>query len=677
MAQRIKIHFLANPNPLGGSSFQFRMQNTNDSYDRTITLYFTTTAWFGEIGVGVSLAATAQALFDYLVANGTDGHVTYEKVGNDIYAWFFDETSFFVTGSTHGISGELDVTIETLDYPNLTLTYEPGANSLNAAYRPIIFRCKARKIDATVSNYVVPMVFCDVYLNGTYYKTFSKSQFINDDGIAPEYEFDIQDALQEVMTYNLPAIDGSAILEMTNTVKTASVSFRNAFIDENGFIKTQQLAPIQGTSGTAPVAGIGVDSNDIYVYNATLQHEENQDYAAFLNSYKTGTWSSNSFPLTKRPKNYKLCKTDSSYFPIISDTDPASLCLTYKLAGQAPTTVCKTFNPPSVNCPVISGLTAVTSDYLTTQIITLSWDNPGDLSVTDITFKWWPSGDPGSFAVVTENLASLAGEYNISFPFGLWDFIVYFSGSCQTQVPSSAQLTNIGLNYNCPVILGGVILDPVDNGDGTQTITITWSSVDYDRNHNFIYQYYPVGDPGSVTGGSIVEAPFPATDNSVAVNVPIGKYNFFFYYSGYCKTDVDLAYNIGNVGVIASISVPDKSITVSKTLEDVSTQATAYRTLAESLVYAGYTNSLGVAYGNVVIQSVPDHGEVTLHGEVVTVGYVCALSEIAAGNFEFWPVGYDGTGTFESYVTSFTYKVLDANGDESNIVTMTITFTAL
>lgn len=212
----------------------------------------------------------------------------------------------------------------------ITISYQNNNDSLNVAYRPVVFRCKARISGATPLNYIPPVVYCDVYINGIYYKSLSKTTFINNDLVAPEYEFDVQDAIQEIMSYNLPAIDGSNVLSLTKTVKKVFVKFRNAKYDVNGFITSEQLPPIQGTSTSAPVSGNGFQSNEIYVFNATLQHEDVQDFATFLDNFKTGFWDGNSYPLTKRPKKMKLCNDDSSYFPIATAKTISCLELNYR-----------------------------------------------------------------------------------------------------------------------------------------------------------------------------------------------------------------------------------------------------------------------------------------------------------------------------------------------------------
>lgn len=216
--------------------------------------------------------------------------------------------------------------------PITQVTYQPQIDSLNAAFRPIVFKCKAKIPNSTPENYIPTVVYCDIYLNNVYYKSISRSAFINDDGIAPEYEFDIQDAVQEVMTSSLPIMDGSLIEDHTDNLKTVFVKFRNSYLDVNGFNVSEQTAPIQGTSSSAPVSGAGTQSNTFYVLYAVLQLEDNQNLKDLLSSYKTGVWSTDSYPLTRRPENIFSCSNDSSHFPIITLKTPKLLVFSFRTA---------------------------------------------------------------------------------------------------------------------------------------------------------------------------------------------------------------------------------------------------------------------------------------------------------------------------------------------------------
>jgi len=196
----------------------------------------------------------------------------------------------------------------------ITITGQPAAGRLMAAYRPII-------ISADVTDNP-PVVYCDVYIEGQYYKTFSKTQ-------AP-FQFDIQDALQEYILKYVPANGGSSILQ--DLLHGVFVRIRSSTIDSNGFINPDVPVPIQGNPSTP---GGGTESNSFFVVNATLQHEDNQDLETHLSYFKNGTWNNSAWPLTHRPSSYKICNNDSDYFPIILKTGTVGcLRLNYKLKGQ-------------------------------------------------------------------------------------------------------------------------------------------------------------------------------------------------------------------------------------------------------------------------------------------------------------------------------------------------------
>lgn len=209
--------------------------------------------------------------------------------------------------------------------PITEITYQPEG-AIHSAYRPIVFRCKA--VTGLFGDSAPPVVYCDVYVNSYYYKTLSKTQFINDDD-APEYEFDLQDVLQERMEYDIPVADGSKVEAFYGGVKNVFVRFRNAKIDANGFTVSEQVSPVMATSSSPAQAGAGKQSASIVVVNTLIQHEENMSLTSLLNSYKTGAWDVNSYPLTRRPKDHILGLNDSSHFPILTDKTVSTLCLVY------------------------------------------------------------------------------------------------------------------------------------------------------------------------------------------------------------------------------------------------------------------------------------------------------------------------------------------------------------
>lgn len=211
----------------------------------------------------------------------------------------------------------------------ITILNQNAPDSLCVAYRPIFFEIKAYITGSTTTEFIPPIVYCDVYVNDVYYKSMSKSSYVYKDNIGGYYEFDIQDSIQEIMSFNLPEMDGNLIFNFNNTIKEVYVKFRNAKFDSNGFILSEQAAPVQGTSSNSPISGAGEKSNSFFVVNSTLQHYESQSITELLDSYKTGIWDKSCLPLTKKPIKNNLCINDSSYFPFISNSEVKCLKLDY------------------------------------------------------------------------------------------------------------------------------------------------------------------------------------------------------------------------------------------------------------------------------------------------------------------------------------------------------------
>lgn len=180
-----------------------------------------------------------------------------------------------------------------------------------------------------------PVVYCDVYIYDKFYRSLSKSQYAKlNPGQDSEWEFDIQDTLQEYLKKYLAANGETTLVETTLMVGRVYCKFRSSGFDLDGFIEYEGTAPIQATDDAGAVAGTGTQSNTFYGINATLQHEDNQDLATHLNSYKRRTWDANSWPLTHRPNKYRIGKNDSDSFSILTDKPPASVVVRFKLKGS-------------------------------------------------------------------------------------------------------------------------------------------------------------------------------------------------------------------------------------------------------------------------------------------------------------------------------------------------------
>jgi len=211
--------------------------------------------------------------------------------------------------------------------PISTIGSQPATNSINAAYRPVELSVTATKTDGTA---VPPVVYCDVYFNGTFYRTLSKSQYNTKTSTDSDWKFDIQDLIQEYLGKYIPSNGDDQIVEAAPLVVSIYCKFRSSGYNSEGFIVAEGVAPIQGTSDTNPVAGSGSQSNTFFGINATLQHYDLPDLASDLDRYKNNTWDPTTYPLTHRPNGYLICKGDSDWFPILTDKTPERIKLYYR-----------------------------------------------------------------------------------------------------------------------------------------------------------------------------------------------------------------------------------------------------------------------------------------------------------------------------------------------------------
>lgn len=300
---------------------------------------------------------------------------------------------------------------------------QPVANALRAGYRPVSFRVSAT---ATDNNAQPPVVYCDIYFNSIFYKTISKTQYDVLNLANTEWLFDIQDAAQEYLTKYLGNYGEAAIVEATPIITPCFCRFRSSGFDSNGFIQSEGTEPVQGTSSSDPVSGTGSESVTFFILNATLQHEDNQDIATHLSYSKRRTWAANTYPLSHRPDNYKLCLDDSDIFPIVHEgEDLACLVLNYKNKGQS--TWNSTTNCAVLACPLPANLEIFVEDNDDgNQTFTFDWDAVmAPTAQLDIQSR--PSGSTGDW---TSHVGSIIPTRNIILPIGLYDFRLVGVGEC-------------------------------------------------------------------------------------------------------------------------------------------------------------------------------------------------------------------------------------------------------
>lgn len=201
-----------------------------------------------------------------------------------------------------------------------------GTNMWLASKRPIYFKVLANIV--VTADY--PM-YCDIYLGAVgsipYYKTISSYSIKNVGGTNSVFEFDIQDAVQEVIKTKLPDSLFSAVdIPAPYQDLSVFVKFRGSSISADGILTPEAIVPIQATATTPAIPGTGLTSNTFVVLNATLIPNGQIDSSIGLNQLErvlynnqiqgTGTWyllNTRLYSLSNLPPN-QFCIPGTSTF---------------------------------------------------------------------------------------------------------------------------------------------------------------------------------------------------------------------------------------------------------------------------------------------------------------------------------------------------------------------------
>ncbi len=257
---------------------------------------------------------------------------------------------------------------------------QPGSDSIPKvvpAYRPVSFTVQATRTDGQPAP---PVVYCDIYFNGTYYKTLSLTQYAKLNATNTDWKFDISDAAQESLKFKLPPNGSSSMQSSPLSIVAVFCRFRSSGYDSNNFLQWEGIAPKQATGSTGAVAGTGTESESFYIINAVLQHEDNQDLLTHLQYARpNGSYNADTYPLTHRPNGYKICKGDSDYFPFMHLGNKVfkKLCVNYRLNGQTGFTQ-SCFNLPLVCDSVVSNVVCTVQPDKSTLV---TFDSSGEATV--------------------------------------------------------------------------------------------------------------------------------------------------------------------------------------------------------------------------------------------------------------------------------------------------------
>jgi len=188
----------------------------------------------------------------------------------------------------------------------------PTGDTLQAVYKPV-----------TISVFGTGNagVFCDVYINNTFYKT--QSATVPDmilGGTTQLYYIDIQNTLQEYLRSAAPPLNpGNTVMNAyvtTGQIVDCFVRVRGSTLTA-GLIVPQGPIPVQGTLYTAPVSGGGYQALAFQAVNAALQHEDNQDLETHLRYFTCP--HSNGWRIWQLShwKRYEILDGDFGHIPIV------------------------------------------------------------------------------------------------------------------------------------------------------------------------------------------------------------------------------------------------------------------------------------------------------------------------------------------------------------------------
>lgn len=211
----------------------------------------------------------------------------------------------------------------------LTITSSPDY-TIVSAYRPILFTVNVADTEPPKA------VYCDVYVNGVFYRTLVKTQYSSLGAGSSNWIFDIQVPCQEVIGKYVPVYGGSNVILARPCTAQVYCKFRGSTIDADGFLVPEEDVPVQATGTTAAVAGGGELSTTLFVLNVALQHQNSQDLPIHLQAYENGTWGANTLPMSHRLNNYVVGVADNDYYAIFYNGSGSitKLKLNYRNKGE-------------------------------------------------------------------------------------------------------------------------------------------------------------------------------------------------------------------------------------------------------------------------------------------------------------------------------------------------------
>lgn len=206
-------------------------------------------------------------------------------------------------------------------------------NRLSSAYNPILVKASVESIH-NPELHIPPVVWCDIYFNGVYYKSLAERNYVDVDNSGDErkaiVEFNLSNAAQEFLKTKLCDFGISEVTEDKTAITECFCKIRSSGL-EDGIIDVEGPEPIQATKNTPAVEGGGTQTNSFFIINAALQLEDNPNLANHLSYFKPNeNWGENTFPLTHRREDRIIGTNDTYTYPILTDSELTCLKLNYK-----------------------------------------------------------------------------------------------------------------------------------------------------------------------------------------------------------------------------------------------------------------------------------------------------------------------------------------------------------
>lgn len=170
------------------------------------------------------------------------------------------------------------------------------------------------------------IMFCDIYINGNYFKTLSTTSWHLESQYSPTYgingnasvwQFDISRTVEEWFEVNKPN-SHDTLIATTPAIVSVMCKYRGGEYDANGILQVSGTAPIQATYHTGPQSGTGVQSGIITILHAAVEHDYTRDLLARLEAYKVIGYAAiyNALPLTTTTVHY-ACKSSKFTLPFV------------------------------------------------------------------------------------------------------------------------------------------------------------------------------------------------------------------------------------------------------------------------------------------------------------------------------------------------------------------------